>query len=82
MHYTLIVSSKGPALLSLLENAHKLVPYIIMRQTLKVGNAATMISGMVKLVLAKASVGAVTNWLGLSSGSDEGMNLMQTWVLL
>lgn len=78
LHYTLIVSSKGPAILSLLENAHKLIPYMLMRQTLKVGNAATMVGGMVKIVLAKASVGAVTNWLGLSVGSDEGMNLMQT----
>ena len=78
MHYTLIISPKGPALLSLLESAHKLVPYAIIRQTLRIGNAATMISGMVRIVLAKASVGAVTNWLGMSQGADEGMNLMQT----
>ncbi|KAF3922666.1 hypothetical protein ABW21_db0202603 [Orbilia brochopaga] len=37
-----------------------------------------MINGMVKLVLAKMSIGAVTNWIGLSSGADEGMNLLQT----
>ena len=37
-----------------------------------------MINGMVKIVLAKASVGAMTNWLGMSQGADEGMNLMQT----
>ena len=78
MHYTLIVSPKGPALLALLENAHKLVPYLVIRQTLRIGNAATMINGMVRIVLAKASVGAVTNWLGMSQGADEGMNLMQT----
>ena len=79
MHYTLIVSSKGPSLLGLMEAAHKLIPYSIIRQTLRVGNAATMISGMVKIVLAKASVGAMTNWLGISRGLDEGMNLMQTY---
>lgn len=78
MHYTLIASSKGPSLLALLENAHKLVPYMLIRQTLRVGNAATMINGMVRIVLAKASVGTVTNWIGLSEGADEGMNLMQT----
>ena len=72
------MSPKGPALLSLLDNVHKLVPYTIIRQTLKIGNAATMISGMVKIVLAKTSVGAMTNWLGVSQGADEGMNLLQT----
>lgn len=78
MHYILVVSPKGPSLLSLLESAHKLVPYMLVRQTLRVGNAATMINAMVKIVLAKASVATVTNWLGVSSGADEGMNLMQT----
>ena len=78
MHYTLIVSPKGPSLLSLLESAHRLVPYMLIRQTLRVGNAMTMINGMVKVVLAKASIGTITNWLGVSIGADEGMNLMQT----
>ena len=78
MHYTLIVSPKGPSLLALLESAHRLVPYMLIRQTLRVGNAMTMINGMVKVVLAKASIGTVTNWLGVSIGADEGMNLMQT----
>ena len=49
-----------------------------MRQTLRVGNVATMISGMVKLLLAKMSVGSLTNWIGWSVGADEGMNLLQT----
>ena len=80
IHYTLIVSPKGQALLSLLESAHKLVPYAVIRQTLKIGNVATMISGMVKIVLAKASIATVTNWLGLSKGADEGQNLVQTSV--
>lgn len=78
LHYTLIISPKGQSLLSLLESANRLVPYIVIRQTLKVGNVATMISGMVRIVLAKASVAAVTNWLGFSKGADEGQNLMQT----
>jgi hypothetical protein len=48
-----------------------------MRQTLKVGNVATMISGMLRVFLAKLSVGSLTNWIGISSGAEEGMNLMQ-----
>lgn len=60
-----------------MENVHRLVPYTIIRQTLKVGNAATMISGMVRLVLAKISLSSVTNWLGVTKSADEGMNLLQ-----
>lgn len=48
-----------------------------MRQTLKIGNVATMLNGMVRLMLAKVSLGTVTNFFGLSSGADEGMNLLQ-----
>ena len=77
MHYTLILSPEGPSLLRLVENVHKLAPYGLIRQTLRVGNVATMISGMVRLILAKVSTGTVTNWLGFTSGADEGMNLLQ-----
>lgn len=48
-----------------------------MRQTLKIGNVATMLSGMMRVVLAKASVASVTNWIGWTQGADEGMNLLQ-----
>ncbi|EPS41869.1 hypothetical protein H072_4178 [Dactylellina haptotyla CBS 200.50] len=78
VHYALITSPKGQMLLSLVERTHKLIPYRLVRQTLKVGNAATMISGMTRLILTKMSLGAVTNWIGWSSGADEGMNLLQT----
>lgn len=77
MHYTLILSPEGPSLLRMVENVHKLAPYTLARQTLRIGNVATMISGMMKLVLAKMSIGSVTNWIGMSSGADEGMNLLQ-----
>ena len=36
-----------------------------------------MINGMLRVFLAKLSVGTITNFLGVSSGADEGMNLMQ-----
>jgi len=77
MHYTLVLSAEGPSLVRLVESVHKLIPYAVVRQTLRVGNVATMISGMVKLLLAKMSVASLTNWLGVSTGADEGMNLLQ-----
>ncbi|KAK6529588.1 hypothetical protein TWF281_008758 [Arthrobotrys megalospora] len=77
-HYVLVTSPKGQTLLSLVERTNKLIPYRIVRQTLRVGNAATMISGMTRLVLAKVSIGTLTNWIGWSTGADEGMNLLQT----
>ncbi len=77
MHYTLILSPEGPTLLRMIENVHRLIPYVVVRQTLKIGNVASMISAMMKVVLAKVSVGSVTNWMGLSSGASEGMNLLE-----
>lgn len=56
-------------------------PYGLMRQTLKIGNVATMLNAMVRLMLAKVSVASVTNFLGLSSGANEGMNLLQQYVV-
>ncbi|KAJ9613955.1 hypothetical protein H2200_002091 [Cladophialophora chaetospira] len=78
MHYTLILSPKGQYLLKLVDNANKLVPYLVLRQTFKIGNVATMINAMVKVGLAKMSVASVTNWIGLTKEHDEGSNLMQT----
>ncbi|KAI9724649.1 MAG: hypothetical protein M1828_003518 [Chrysothrix sp. TS-e1954] len=77
MHYTLIMSPKGQGLLTLIDHANKLIPYTIIRQTLKIGNVASMLNAMMKVVLAKMSVASVTNWMGLTQSSDEGMNLMQ-----
>lgn len=77
MHYTLILSPEGPTLLRMIENVHRLLPYVVIRQTLKIGNVATMINAMMKVILAKTSVGMVTNWIGLTSGANEGMNLLQ-----
>jgi hypothetical protein len=71
------MSPDGQYLVRLLENLHRLIPYTVIRQTLRVGNAATMINGMVRLVLAKLSVTAMTNWIGLTNNSNDGMNLLQ-----
>lgn len=76
-----MLSPDGQYLLRLLSNVNKLVPYMAIRQTLRVGNAATMINGMMKLILTKLSVTAFTNWMGLSNSKDEGVNLLQQSVL-
>lgn len=77
MHQVFILSSEGQYLLKLVENVHQLVPYSMIKQTLRIGNAATMINGMVKLLLAKVSVGAFSNWVGLTQNADDGVNLLQ-----
>ena len=77
MHYTLVLSPKGQYLLKLVENANKLVPYMMIKQTLKIGNIATMIQAMMKIVLAKMSVTSVTNWIGITASQDNGLNLLQ-----
>lgn len=68
-------------MLRLIGSVHGMLPYTMIRQTLKVGNVATMISGVMRILLAKVSVSAMTNWMGLSSGADEGMNLLQQYSL-
>lgn len=77
LHHVFVMSPDGQYLVRLLENLHRLVPYTLVKQTLRVGNAATMINGMVRLVLAKLSVTAMTNWIGLTNNSNDGMNLLQ-----
>ncbi|KAL6719993.1 hypothetical protein ACLMJK_001914 [Lecanora helva] len=66
----------GQSILPLLVKAHNLAPYFLMRQTLRVGNAASMLNAMVKLILAKLNLSTVTTWFG-GQGSDSGMNLLQ-----
>ncbi|KAI2613249.1 PX-associated-domain-containing protein [Hypoxylon sp. NC1633] len=82
LHHLFVLSAEGPYLLKLLDNVHSLVPYSVIGQTLRVGNAGTMINGLVRLFLAKLSVGAISNWLGLTQNADDGMNLMQRIISL
>ncbi|KAI8954644.1 hypothetical protein F4801DRAFT_532431 [Xylaria longipes] len=77
LHRVFILSAEGPYLLKLIENIHKLIPYTVMGQTLRVGNAASMINAMSRLFLSKVSMGAISNWIGLTSNASDGMNLMQ-----
>ncbi|KAK5662310.1 hypothetical protein OQA88_8216 [Cercophora sp. LCS_1] len=82
IHHVFVLSPEGPYLLKLVEGVHKLIPYAMIRQTLRVGNAATMINGMMKLLLSKLSVGAISNWFGLTQNADDGMNLLQRIISL
>lgn len=77
LHHVFSASPDGPYLLKLLDNVHSLVPYKMIKQTLRIGNAATMINGMMRLLLAKLSVTGLTNWLGVTQNEDDGMNLLQ-----
>ena len=76
LHYVLIVSPRGQSLLPLLARAKDMMPWFAIRQTLKVGNAATMLNGMVKILLAKMNLSTLTSWFGAEK-SDKGLNLLQ-----
>ncbi|KAL1874361.1 hypothetical protein VTK73DRAFT_444 [Phialemonium thermophilum] len=60
-----------------MDGVHKLMPYTMIKQTLRIGNAATMLGGMMRLLLAKVTVGAISNWFGFTQNADDGMNLLQ-----
>ncbi|KAI1145847.1 hypothetical protein F4825DRAFT_228709 [Nemania diffusa] len=77
LHQVFILSAEGPYLLKLIENVHRLVPYAVIGQTLRLGNAASMINAMSRLFLSKVSMGAISNWIGLTSNASNGMNLLQ-----
>ena len=77
MHHIFIRSPDGQYLVKLIKNIHNLIPYQLVKQTLRVGNAATMINGMMRIFLAKLSVTGITNWVGLTKNEDDGMNLLQ-----
>jgi hypothetical protein len=79
LHHVIVLSPEGPYLLKLLENVHRLLPYSMVKQTLRIGNAATMLSGMMRLLLAKMGVGAISNWVGLTQNAADGMNLLQRY---
>ena len=77
LHHIFAVTPEGQYLLKLIHNAHKLIPYAVIRQILRVGNAATMLNSLLKLLLAKFGLATLSNWAGFTSGADEGMNLLQ-----
>ncbi|KAL9014174.1 MAG: hypothetical protein Q9180_008964, partial [Flavoplaca navasiana] len=76
LHHNLIVSPRGQSMVSLLNRLHRLTPYFLVKQTLKIGNAASMLNGMTQLLLAKMNLSTLTSWFG-GQASDSGMNLLQ-----
>ncbi|KAF5678305.1 hypothetical protein FHETE_1279 [Fusarium heterosporum] len=82
IHHIFVHSPEGQYLLKLLESVHNLIPYKMVKQTLRMGNASNMISAMMRLLLAKLSVTSVTNWIGLTANADDGMNLLQRIISL
>jgi hypothetical protein len=78
MHYILVITPEGQTMLSMVKRANDLVPYTAVRQTLKIGNVASMINGMMKIFLTKMSINTVTTFLGITNATDDGMNLLQT----
>jgi hypothetical protein len=82
LHSVFVLSPEGPYMLKLIENANKLTPWAIIRQTLRIGNVATMINGITKLMLAKISIGGLSNWMGITSNADDGMNLSQRYAAI
>ncbi|KAL2149237.1 hypothetical protein VTH82DRAFT_8585 [Thermothelomyces myriococcoides] len=82
MHHTFVISPEGPYLLKLLENVHRLFPYSMVKQTLRISNAATMLNGVMRLLLTKVGLGALSNRLGLTQNAGEGMNLLQRIIWL
>ncbi|KAH6617719.1 PX-associated-domain-containing protein [Chaetomium sp. MPI-SDFR-AT-0129] len=84
LHHIYVLSPEAPYLLKHLENVHKLLPYALTKQTLRIGNAASMLNGMMRLMLAKVGVGALSNWFGITQNADDGMNLLQRiiWLVL
>ncbi|KAM0815557.1 putative PX domain-containing protein [Seiridium cardinale] len=77
LHKVYVLSPEGQYLLKLIESTHKLIPYSMVCQTLRVGNAATMISGIMRIFLAKVSIGGLTNWMGITQNASDGQNLLQ-----
>jgi hypothetical protein len=62
---------------NLVSSILRLMPWGLLRQSLRIGNAASMINAVTKLFLTKLSLTSFTNWVGLSNNPDDGMNLLQ-----
>ncbi|CUA70663.1 delta24(24(1))-sterol reductase [Rhizoctonia solani] len=72
LHYLLVVNPAGPTLVTLIKRVHGLLPYGILRQTLRVSNAATLLSAVLRIFLQHAP--SVRGWFN----GKRGQNLLQT----
>ena len=73
LHYLFAVNPAGPTLVSLIKRVHGMLPYGIIRQTLRMSNAATLLSAVLRIFLQHAP-----SMRGLFSGK-RGQNLLQTY---
>lgn len=78
LHHILILSPNGQYLVKLIDGVHSLTPYAMIKQTLKVANAATMIHAMMQIFLAKINPTSLLN--RASKHPSEAGNLLQTYV--
>ncbi|KAG9128127.1 hypothetical protein FRC07_004469 [Ceratobasidium sp. 392] len=72
MHYLFAVNPAGPTLVTLIKRVHGLLPYGVIRQTLRVSNAATLLSAVLRIFLQHAP--SVRGWFS----GKRGQNLLQT----
>ncbi|ELU43441.1 PXB domain-containing protein [Rhizoctonia solani AG-1 IA] len=72
LHYLLVVNPAGPTLVTLIKRVHGLLPYGLLRQTLRVSNAATLLSAVLRIFLQHTP-----SVRGFFSGK-KGQNLLQT----
>ncbi|RDW57458.1 hypothetical protein BP6252_13796 [Coleophoma cylindrospora] len=77
LHHIFVLSPDGKYLYEMMTMFHKLTPYVAVKQVLRVSNAATLMTGMMKLLLTKMSLTAMTNYVGLSHSEYNGQNLLQ-----
>jgi hypothetical protein len=77
LHNTFVEGPDAGYLQNLISNILKLIPWTLLRQSLRIGNAASMINAVTRLFLTKISLTSFTNWVGLTANEDDGLNLLQ-----
>jgi hypothetical protein len=77
LHYFFVEGPNGAYVQNLISKILRLVPWALLRQSLRIGNVASMINAVMTMFLTKLSVTSFTNWMGLSNSQDEGMNMLQ-----
>jgi hypothetical protein len=77
LHHIFVQGPDAAYLQRLISSILNLIPWMILKQSLRLGNAASMINAVTRLFLTKLSLTSFTNWVGLSNNPDDGMNLLQ-----
>lgn len=77
LHYVFVKAPDASYAQNLVSSILRLLPWGVLRQSLRIGNAASMINAVTRLFLTKLSLTSFTNWVGLSNNPDDGMNLLQ-----